>query len=220
MSLDAMEQNPTLSGFRALEVDPSRDAILMRRIHQLRFQVYCLEQGFLDAVDYPQGCEADEHDVRSFHFASCSKDGTLAGYVRLVCADADGDFPFQAHCRALYPSMALPPAQQSVEISRLMVSATHRRQPDRSPEILCGMFRQMYVRSVQQGIRYWYAAMERSLVRVLQRMLGVEFRQIGPVTDYYGPVAPYLIDLHVVAAQLGEVRPGLLAAASIPEMCC
>lgn len=219
MSLDATEQNPQLSGFQALEVDPSHDAALMRQIHQLRFQVYCLEQGFLDAIDYPKGYEADEHDLRSFHFASCGRDGGLAGYVRLVCADAAGSFPFQAHCDALYPGIALPPTHQSVEISRLMVSATHRRQPDRSPEILCSMFRQMYMRSVRQGVRYWYAAMERSLVRVLQRMLGVEFRQIGPVTDYYGPVAPYLIDLHVLPAQLSVGHPSLLEAVLTPEMC-
>lgn len=210
MSHDVIERSPGLSGFFACEADPMLDGALMRKVHKLRFQVYCLEQGFLDAIDYPHGSESDEHDDRADHFASCDHEGAVAGYVRLVHADPIGTFPFQTHCLILHPDVVLPPARQSAEISRLMVSACYRRQPDRSPEILCGLFRQMYARSVGQGVRYWYAAMERALVRVLQRMLGIEFRQIGPVTDYYGPVAPYLIDLREVELRVREQRPCLL----------
>jgi N-acyl amino acid synthase of PEP-CTERM/exosortase system len=181
--------------------------------------VYCLEQGFLDAIDYPDGCESDEHDGQSYHIASWDAEGEPAGYVRLVCPDPIGLFPFQSHCLALEAGTHFPPADQSAEISRLMVSAHYRRQPDRSPEILCNLFRQLHACSVRQGVRYWYAAMERSLVRVLQRMLGVEFRQIGPVADYYGPVAPYLIDLREVEASIMQQRPELLQSVRVPELC-
>jgi N-acyl-L-homoserine lactone synthetase len=122
-------------------------------------------------------------------------------------------FPFQTHCKAVFAEQQLPPAHLSAEVSRLMVDSAHRRHLDRSPDILFGMFHQMYVCSLRQGVRYWFAAMERSLVRVLQRMLNIQFRQIGPVTDYYGPVAPYLIDLDVVTAHISAWRPELIAAA-------
>jgi N-acyl-L-homoserine lactone synthetase len=213
MSRDVVERKPDTSGFHACEIDPAQDWGLMCRALELRFQVYCLEQGFLDAIDYPHGYEVDAHDGRALHFASCSKAGEIAGYVRLVGADADGMFPFQTHCKAVFAEQQLPPAHLSAEVSRLMVDSAHRRHLDRSPDILFGMFHQMYVCSLRQGVRYWFAAMERSLVRVLQRMLNIQFRQIGPVTDYYGPVAPYLIDLDVVTAHISAWRPELIAAA-------
>jgi N-acyl-L-homoserine lactone synthetase len=219
MSLDEIKRESGLSGFVACELNPSRDLVLMRKAHELRFQIYCLEQGFLDAVDYPEGRESDEHDAHSFHFASWGDDGDVAGYVRLVRPDPIGTFPFQNHCLTLEAGADSPPAHLSAEISRLMVSAKYRRQPDRSPTILCNLFMQMHASSVRHGIRYWYAAMERSLVRVLQRMLGIEFRQIGPVTDYYGPVAPYLIDLREVEVRIRQRRPELLGALCEPEIC-
>lgn len=219
MSLAVMEQDPRLSGFVACSVNPTHNPFLMRKVHELRFQVYCLEQGFLDAIDYPGGCEFDEHDRSAMHFASCGVDGEVAGYVRLVAASSSGDFPFQAHCLTLHEGVQLPPPHQSLEISRLMVSAKYRRQPDRSPEILLGMFRQMYVASVQQGVHYWYAAMERSLVRVLQRMLGISFEQIGPITDYYGPVAPYMIDVREVAVRLRTHRSQVMLGLQDVDVC-
>lgn len=219
MSTEVIKQAAGLTRFFPCEVDADREAVLMDRVHELRFQIYCLEQGFLDAIDYPDGAESDHHDSHSYHFASCDDDGEVAGYVRLVLADAIGTFPFQNHCLSLHPDTRLPSADQSAEISRLMVRACHRREPDRSPEILCGLFRQMYECSVQQGVRYWYAAMERSLVRVLQRMLRIEFQQIGPVTDYYGPVAPYLIDLREIESRLTVERPDLFQNVRVSAMC-
>jgi N-acyl amino acid synthase of PEP-CTERM/exosortase system len=79
-----------------------------------------------------------------------------------------------------------------------------------SPLILLSLYREMYEYSLENGIRYWYAAMERSLARALTRM-GFSFRQIGPATDYYGPVAPYVADLRELETRLGEFNPGLLA---------
>jgi N-acyl amino acid synthase of PEP-CTERM/exosortase system len=68
----------------------------------------------------------------------------------------------------------------------------------------------MYAYSLQHGIRYWYAAMERALARMLVRM-NFGFQQVGPAIDYYGPVAPYVADLRVLESQLGRLNPPLLA---------
>lgn len=68
----------------------------------------------------------------------------------------------------------------------------------------------MYQHSVRAGIRYWYAAMERPLARVLERM-GFPFEQVGPETDYFGPVTPYMADLRRLEVLVGGRNPALLA---------
>lgn len=215
--------------FRGLKLRPAIDPALMQCAHSLRFQVYCSECGFLPAEDYPDGMETDMHDAVSQHFCALNLQQELVGYVRLVPADAQGCFPFQAHCPSLLVNVALPAPQQAGEISRLIVHKHYRRRrgdtlagvtvetsdpPSRerrneSPQILLAVFRQMYASSVISGTRYWYAAMERPLARALKQ-LGFDFQQIGPVTDYYGPVAPYLADLRELEAKVGEAKPDLL----------
>jgi N-acyl amino acid synthase of PEP-CTERM/exosortase system len=81
---------------------------------------------------------------------------------------------------------------------------------DEASQVLLSLYRQLYLYSRAKGIDHWYAAMERPLARSLQRM-NIAFREIGPQTDYYGPVAPYLAHLHEVEAQVAAHNPGLLA---------
>jgi len=217
--------------FSGRTVSPDRDTALFRSIEELRYQVYCEECGFLAPEDCPNGRESDEHDTNSAHFAALNQRQELAGYVRLVFPDAIQTFPFQSHCVSILDSVILPPASHSAEISRLMVHKNYRRrhgekppsgastdapEPARSPEmrnpspqILLSLYREMYAYSLKNDIRYWYAAMERSLARILTRM-NFGFQQIGPFTDYYGPVAPYVADLRVLEYQLSQRDPALL----------
>ena len=218
--------------FSGHEVLPHRDETLLRAVEELRYQVYCEECGFLTPEDCPNGRESDEHDANSAHFAALNQQRELSGYVRLVLPDAIQTFPFQVPCVTLLDGVVLPPASRSAEISRLMVrkdyrsrhgklppggasdeeagpaSAHEMRNP--SPQILLSLYREMYTYSLQNEIRYWYAAMERSLARMLIRM-NFGFHQIGPATDYYGPVAPYLADLRVLEYRLSQKNPALLA---------
>jgi N-acyl amino acid synthase of PEP-CTERM/exosortase system len=215
--------------FNSRRVTPDVDGPLMQRIHALRYEVYCLECKFLHALDYPEGLESDKHDAESAHFCAMDRSERLSGYVRLVPADADGCFPFQTHCPSLFDAVVLPDPRGAGEISRLMVHSHYRRRRgdtlagftvvsetepaverrNDSPQIMLSMFRQMYVYSLSSGIRYWYAAMERTLARALMR-LGFAFNPIGPETDYYGPVAPYLADLRELELKVGEAKPDLL----------
>lgn len=220
------------ANFFGCEVFPCNDEVLFRTVQELRYQVYCEECGFLEPEDCPGGRESDEHDVNSSHFVALNQQNTLAGYVRLVLPDAIQTFPFQTHCVTLLDGVTLPPAARSAEISRLMVRKDYRRRHgerppsgaaieeaepayphemrNHSPQILLCLYRAMYAYSLQNGIRYWYAAMERSLARILTRM-NFGFQQIGPATDYYGPVAPYVADLRVLEHQLSQKNPELLA---------
>lgn len=155
---------------------------------ELRYRVYCEQCGFLRPEDYPDRIEVDEHDATAAHFYEYQGE-MLVGYARLVRADELGRFPFQAHCVTTVP---LPPAAECREVSRLLV----RDEPGES--VIRGvplrLYKQMYEYSAPQDIRYWYAAMESSLKRLIGRMR-VKVTPIGPKTDYWGPVSPYVVEL-------------------------
>lgn len=216
--------------FRSCEAVQGRDNALMQRVFELRYQVYCLECGFLPAANYPDHCEIDEYDAISAHFCAFNLRDELVGYVRLVPPDLTQSFPFQSHCPALLEGASLVAPAQAVEISRLMVSHDYRRRRgdllegvtvgedpakvnhdlrDHTPQILLSLYRQMYAFSLAHSTRYWYAAMERPLARALGQM-GFSFAQIGPLTDYYGPVAPYLGDLRQLETRVGQKSPALM----------
>ena len=80
----------------------------MRRIFELRFQVYCKECGYLPSANYPEGLEADEYDADAVHFCTFNSTDELVGYVRLVRPAASGVFPFQRHCPDLLEGVTLP----------------------------------------------------------------------------------------------------------------
>lgn len=216
--------------FRSCEAVQGRDNALMQRVFELRYQVYCLECGFLPAADYPDRCEIDEYDAISAHFCTFNLRDELVGYVRLVPPDLTQSFPFQSHCDDLSPDASLAQPEQAAEISRLMVSHAYRRRRgdvlagvtvaedpamvnrdlrDHTPQILLSLYRQMYAFSLANSTRYWYAAMERPLARALGQM-GFAFEQIGPMTDYYGPVAPYLGDLRQLEVRVEQKNPALM----------
>lgn len=79
-----------------------------------------------------------------------------------------------------------------------------------SPQIMLGLYREMYRYSRLNGIRYWYAAMEKGLARLLDRM-GFHFQPVGPEADYYGPVTTYIADLRQIEDALERANKFLLA---------
>ena len=74
-----------------------------------------------------------------------------------------------------------------------------------SPQLLLGMYREMYRYSRKAGINYWFAAMERGLTRSLDKM-GFHFVPVGPETDYYGPVTTYIVDVREALANLRKAN--------------
>lgn len=211
--------------FRQVDASPA----CLEETYKLRYQVYCLERGFLAASDYPRRMESDEFDPHSEHFSAYDRMDQIAGSVRLVRHSERLGYPFQAHC-PVYPDITLPPDGEAQEISRLVVSKHYRRRREDnwigidaghappSPEIaskrgghpiiVLGLYRAMFAYSRANGVRYWYAAMERSLARLLGRY-GFDFTQIGPQVDYYGPVAVYLADLRTLEARVSAENPTL-----------
>jgi N-acyl amino acid synthase of PEP-CTERM/exosortase system len=194
--------------------DPAR---LLRMSYSLRYQVYCVERGFLQASDYPDRLESDEFDEHSLHFGVCNTAGEMVATARLVAGQAG--FPMQRHCGLFDEIERDITGKKVVEISRLSVSRNYRRRKNdgfygleslaglngqapkgenterRSGEnaVFC-LYKSIYQVSKRTGITHWLAAMEKALHRLLL-MYGFPFRPIGPEVDYFGPVTPYMMAL-------------------------
>jgi N-acyl amino acid synthase of PEP-CTERM/exosortase system len=202
--------------------------------YALRFKVYCSERGFLPESAYPDGQEIDEYDARSSHFAAFHRDGDLAGTARLVHGALE-TLPLSHKCEV--DPAALPAdidTRRVAEISRLAVSRAFRRRvmdgllPDikqgvtdsrpaaaqrrrNCPELVLGLYKILYHHSKREGIEYWFAAMEGSLAKLLNRF-HFEFRPVGPEIDYYGPVRPYVASLSELEAAVAKNAPELFRA--------
>lgn len=204
--------------------------------------MFCAERQFIKPTLEQSGVETDKYDSTSIHFGVYNLANILMGTVRLVRPEGSAPYPFESHCPT-FPSFFMPPRDQCAEISRLAVARSFRRRradswsgipgsnnatetPPRlsverrvsdAPMVLLGLYREMYRQSVQSGIRYWYAAMERSLAHSLSK-LGIDFEPIGPLSDYYGVVMPFVLDLESMRVKLKETNPQLAAWFSEPPV--
>ena len=182
---------PAVHGFngRVLDGEPQ----LLQQSFELRYQVYCLERGFLPAERYPTAIETDAFDAHSLHIGTLDPLGALVGTARLVRPSAEG-LPIFEHCQ-LSGGVELQRARVTgVEVSRLAVSRQYRRSRDGGGALVVALYRSLYEVSKTFGYTHWLVATEPSLQRLVAKF-GFPFRQIGPEVDYLGPVAPYLMDL-------------------------
>ncbi|MBL8698486.1 MAG: PEP-CTERM/exosortase system-associated acyltransferase [Alphaproteobacteria bacterium] len=219
--------------FRARQV---MVASQLEAIFELRYQVYCVERGFLDPADYPDRRERDGYDDLSLHYGLYSLDDELAGTMRLVRGRLS-QLPLVEHCPlAADAERLLAPLGLIGEISRLAVSRNFRRRtgdgfyslqvapprqtlprgdisatPERrgSAPFVLHLYREAYQACRRSGINFLLAAVERPLARLLNA-LGFTFEQIGPEVDYYGPVAPFMLDLDRFDRLVVRRRAGLL----------
>ena len=206
------------------------DTELIKKIFRLRYQVYCLECGFLKAEDYPDGIETDEYDAQSIHFAAINDDNEVVGAARLVL-EGSLPFPLEKYCPDVAPEKLNINRSQCAEISRLVISKELRRrkfddlyyEPQTEDNIFRGpnenprqgkrekpmafdIYRTIYAESVNRGIKYWYTLMEKSLYLLL-RIHGFQFDSVGEEVDCYGKVKPYLADIPKIEIKVRNTFP-------------
>jgi len=171
----------------------------LHAMQRLRYQVYCLEQHFVDAARCTEGRESDEYDLHAIHFAAATERGEVVATLRLVLASPLG-FPLERHAPGLLDGR--PPGERSRtgEVSRLIIAPRYRTATIREPLILFGLFRHLYEEAWRLGLDYLVAAMEGKLARLLRR-LGFPFVPLGDPISYYGEVTPY-------GAPHAAMRPG------------
>ena len=200
---------------------------ILRQIGQLRDEVGA-ERGAEPGAD-----DGADHAAR--HFAAYAAGGVLVGAARLLQPAPAQPFPFEQACK-LFDNAPRPPRAQCCELSQLVVRSTLRRRRGDSPEgiaqlfaergttaailprgatrdprnhsplLLLALYRAMYRYSRANGVRYWYAPMERQLARSLDTM-GFKFLPIGP--EGAGGLTPHLADLDDVSARLRTENPFL-----------
>lgn len=198
-------------------------------VQQLRYSVYCLECKYLDASRYPSERETDEYDPHSVHFAATNERNELVATLRLV-RDSQLGFPLEHHAGSLSADYHKLPRKATAEISRLILARSYRRrandglygqelgEPDAAaraeatyrrsqyPLILFGLFKEMYVESVNMGLEYWVAAMESGLQRMLSKF-GLGLHQVGEPMSYYGEVIPYYASIRQLEQFVMQSRP-------------
>lgn len=203
-----------------------KDSTSLKKIYQLRYDVYCLQKKFLDPGDYPDKIETDVFDPHSLHFAAFDDLGNALGTLRLVMNSSFG-FPMINYCELNVPDNIL---KNAGEISRLAVNKIIRKRqsdgeygmavgrgavderpsvrPDDNrrrhrPEIVVGLYKSLYQESRRHGISHWLAVMEPGLLKLLKRF-HFNFDPIGPEFDYFGPVRPYMVSLESIEDQVYE----------------
>jgi N-acyl amino acid synthase of PEP-CTERM/exosortase system len=203
---------------------PATPPGLLEQVYKLRYQVYCLETGFENSEDFPDGQEKDEFDDRSEHYLIQhleTKD--YAATTRLILPDNENPnrpFPLERHSRIDRPDILQPIARRRLaEVSRFCVSKDFKRrlgevgtiagfsgdhdqdhyffkEEERRtfPLITLALIACLVRITVQHETTHWYSTMEPTLIRFLKH-LGIHFTPIGPPTEYHGKRIPCIIEV-------------------------
>ncbi len=197
---------------------------------KLRYQVWCIENDYFPTSDFEDCKESDEYDRRSLYVVLANQARSInIATARVIVHDkfdAEAKFPIEKfvmlrrHDRDFYWDV---PREQIGEISRFCVSKVYRRRAFESETthgispidlssrargkrrcsyITLGLFKGLLEVSLEANLKFWYALMEPSLLRLL-RGYGVNFTPIGPCVDYFGRRQPCMI---CIDSLLLEVR--------------
>lgn len=199
---------------------------------EARYAVFCEELGRIDAPGMLSSrghpIESDQYDEVSRHFIARHKaSGTVAGFMRVILPNPAGlNVSKRYVIDQPYPYEDAT-ADKVGEISRLAVTPHFRRRQDddkrsfqgdpetettykvegvrhHQPELVLGMYREVYRLCRQIGLDYCVAAMDRRFSRLLNT-LGFPFEAVGPVNDSVSPPRRvFLINAQEMERALGE----------------
>jgi N-acyl amino acid synthase of PEP-CTERM/exosortase system len=214
---------------------------MLDRAFRLRFQVYCLERGFEDLAEYPDGRERDADDHRSVHSLLLDRaSGSAVGTVRLILPRRNGGLPvFKVIGANALAGVGLP-LGATAEVSRFAVAKAFRRQLEegwrprqgsapmvgdgRGPALQLltfGLIHAVVMMSAFGGISHIVAMMEPALLRLLGR-LGIAFHPLGLPVEHHGIRQPgWAVMSHLIASikrcqpELGEIITG--AERAVPQ---
>lgn len=172
-----------------------------KKIHyKLRYQIYCLEKGFLKVENPEEEMEKDPYDERSIHFLVKSGNRWI-GTFRLVI-DHLGGLPFY--------KVSVPDSPQFIqgklkaaEFSRLGILRPFQKLSNgQSPHEPSGKESEIMLKLLHAARDYCRAnsvdhiifLCRRSITRVLKQF-ELQAQQIGPTIFHYGPRIPFAISL-------------------------
>ncbi|MDA5193573.1 PEP-CTERM/exosortase system-associated acyltransferase [Govanella unica] len=187
------------------DVIPARTDDLVRLSQELRYQVYCVETGFENIDEFPDGFETDacdEHAVCSLLIHKPT--GMVAGTVRLILPTATASLPVLNVSPELSTmGNAELPRELTGEISRFAISKQFRKRREDTlipalydtsdpghdqrviPHITLGLMQAILSMSIENGISHLAIMVEPALDRLI-RKLGIIFTPVGPLINYHG----------------------------------
>lgn len=197
------------------------DTAEARKIHyQLRYQVYCLEEGFEAQENFPDRMESDKWDGNSVHFIVRSKQSMEWVAAARLVLPRQGSLPVEGLCSIDSRVRPSNYDENVAEISRICIKNTFRRK--RQPvvaghdggitgsdvdenvaagrqrysksEIMLGLFRAATVYSHEHNISNWYFLTTPALARLLNHM-NIQLVKIGSACLHRGKRFPYITNL-------------------------
>lgn len=201
------------------EMLPAISNELKHEVYKLRYQVYCIENEFLNSENYPDDLEFDDFDQHSVHYLiRHRRSGDYAATVRLILPDANDPeqfFPIEQYCEINNFAVMQSIARKSLgEASRLCVSKTFKRRkneahtlaaigsnwkdyftPDEKrtfPYLSFALIACLIRACHDNNINYFFGTLEPAWFRFLSAS-GINFTKIGPLMDYHGARWPGVI---------------------------
>ena len=211
-----------------------------RHIHyQLRYQVFCLETGYEDPAQFPDGEEKDEWDDDAAHFIVKERgSGQWVAAMRLILPSAQ-NLPIEK--RVPIETSLRRDQKHSAEISRLCMVGHYRRRLQgrampcddpssdekrksgavqseimrqrRTAEILQALLKAAVAVSCEKAVAYWYMLTTRGLAKVAGSVLPLDMREAGPSCFHRGERYPFLVDVD-------QVMRGLMEESSLGVPAC
>ncbi|MDD1610781.1 MAG: PEP-CTERM/exosortase system-associated acyltransferase [Methylococcaceae bacterium] len=209
------------------EMIPANTDELKQEVYKLRYQVYCVENKFLEPD--ANGVEHDEYDHHSSHYLIRHREtNCYMATTRLVLPDKQNLqklFPIEVYSQI--DNMALLKTMRRAniaELSRFCVSKQFRRraneqgllvtndedesrfsrrEKDSSAHLTLALFACAIKMSAEHNIHYWYAIIDPALKRVVST-LGIHVVEMGPLVDYHGMRLPCAIKIDDLLNDVAE----------------
>lgn len=218
-------------------VETADSAHQIDEIHQLRYEVYCLDKAFENAESFPDGRERDQYDAHSVHgLVRHQRSRRAIAGVRLVLSQPTHNpvaFPMEGLClqalgTAGRNALRTVPRAQVAELSRFAVSRDFRRRLGESDTPSGASDRVRYIDQAggQRSMPYITLGLFAAIVRLSQaqgithwmavmepallRLLqrfGIRFTHVGQTVEYHGRRKPVFDDAATVLAGIRQERP-------------
>jgi len=175
----------------------AENAMQKRLAYQLRYQVYCVENAFEEAAQFPNGLEKDNYDKYAIHILlAYAPENIIYGGLRLILP---GDLSIDHICHA--PTIKQLPVDTTAELSRFILSYKRLQQvnnkvPLKSLKYLsCIKLAEAIIQICDLGgISHLCAVIDQTLLQFFQQA-GLQFNNLGPLMNYHGLRQPCWISV-------------------------
>jgi N-acyl amino acid synthase of PEP-CTERM/exosortase system len=208
------------------EIVPAISDVLKREVYKLRYQVYCIENGyktgFMNPLDHPEGLEFDEYDLHSSHYLiRHRKRDNFMATTRLILPDPSNlNKPFPIEINSQIDNVSLLkdlPRHSMAELSRFCISKEFRRRKNEQHLIVTSdaLSESIFTQDEKRSSSHLTLALFACAIKMssennidywyafmepaLKRVfssLGIHFVEIGPLVNFYGMRQPFMIKVN------------------------